>query len=109
MTTVPPEVKRLLAELAHPNRLPILIALEQRPRGATELAGDLELDLDAVNWALKRLRREGLVVIQRHAVMPSNIKFAIYATANRKWKGILTAASAVAATTANPATKRGGH
>jgi len=107
MTTVPPEVTQLLAELFHPNRLPILIALEERPRGATELAGDLDLNVDAVNWALKRLRQEGLVVIEREAMMPGKRRFAIYATTNRKWKGIMRAAAAVAATTTTPTTKRG--
>jgi len=97
----------LIAQLGlHDNRLPILIALEERPRGATQLAHDLGLNIDAVQWALKTLRKAGLVVVQEQGVTSNNSKFGIYATTNREWKGVVDALALVGKTKNRPKSKR---
>lgn len=93
----------LIAQLGlHANRLPILIALEERPRGATELAHDLGLDIDAAQWALKTLRKAGLIVVQEQGVTSNKSKFGIYATTNRGWTGVVDALALVARTKNKP-------
>lgn len=97
----------LIAQLGlHDNRLPILIALEERPRGATELAHDLGLDIDPVQWALKTLRKAGLVVVQEQGVTSNNSKFGIYATTNCGWTAVVDAVALVAKTKNSPKSKR---
>lgn len=107
MKPVPQNVMLLIAQLGlHDNRLPILIALEERPRGATELAHDLGLAIDAVQWALKTLRKAGLVVVQEHGITSNNSKFGIYATTNRGWTGVVDALALVAKTKNKPRSRR---
>jgi DNA-binding transcriptional ArsR family regulator len=107
MKPVPQNVMLLIAQLGlHDNRLPILIALEERPRGATELADDLELDIDPVQWALKTLRKAGLVAVQEQGITSNNNKFGIYATTNRGWTGVLDALALVTKTKNKPRSKR---
>jgi DNA-binding transcriptional ArsR family regulator len=58
---------RLLATLREPRRLRILLALEHRPRSAADLARDLKLSYQEVHWALKELRKGGLVAFGEDA------------------------------------------
>jgi DNA-binding transcriptional ArsR family regulator len=85
----------LLAHLAHPNRLPILIALEERPRSASELAADLDLDPEQVRWALRKLQAAELVDVIDRQPNTFNLVSAIYGARHRRWKGVLKALAAV--------------
>jgi DNA-binding transcriptional ArsR family regulator len=93
---VPPEVQRILAELDHPSRLPILLALEQCPRTAHELIDDLELGADRVHFAIKRLRASGLVTVVERRSTTYNLVANVYGTPFKGWATILEAVAAVA-------------
>jgi DNA-binding transcriptional ArsR family regulator len=94
---VPGEVLDILAELHHHSRLPILLALEQRPRTAQELAVDLGLTPDQVQFAIKLLRRSGLVTVLDSRPTTHNLLANVYATPFTGWSDVLASLSAVAA------------
>jgi DNA-binding transcriptional ArsR family regulator len=94
---VPPEVLRILAELDNPSRLPILLALEQRPCTARELEEALGLGPDRLQFALKLLRRSGLVTVVDRRKTTRNLVANVYDTPLKGWAGILKAVAAVAA------------
>lgn len=89
------EPDALRVALGYPNRLRILIALEERPRGATELATDLGLDGEQVRWAVRKLHAAELVDVVGHEPNTHNIVNAIYGTRHRRWKGVLRALDVV--------------
>jgi DNA-binding transcriptional ArsR family regulator len=100
MATVPPSVTLLLGELAHPVRLPVLLALEERPRSPSELAEDLGEPFHRVNHAVKSLARAGLVdmVRQERSVNAPNIYRRVYASRYSGWQQLADALQRIAAT-----------
>jgi predicted transcriptional regulator len=108
MEPLPDEtVLLLLGELAHPVRLPLLLALEERPRSPSELATDLDQPFHRVNHAVKALVAAGLVerVRQERSVNASNTYRSVYASRYRGWQGLVEALDHIAAT-ANPTAPR---
>jgi DNA-binding transcriptional ArsR family regulator len=93
------QAARLLAELRHPVRLPILLALEQRPRSPSELAEDLSEPFDRVNHALRALTAAGLVELVRHERVAgrTNLMRRVYASRYRGWDTLVAAMEAIAA------------
>ncbi len=94
---VPREVVDLFAALRHPLRLPILLALEDEPRTAAQLALALGAGADEVQYALKQLRAGGLVVAADHQPTRGTILAAVYAPAHRGWRDLVVAAQALLA------------
>ncbi|HMJ36090.1 MAG TPA: winged helix-turn-helix domain-containing protein [Baekduia sp.] len=88
----------LLAELGHPVRLPILLALEERPRSATELARDLDQPFDRVNHALRALAAAGVVELIRHEPVAdrTNLVRRVYASRYRGWNTLVAALEDIA-------------
>jgi DNA-binding transcriptional ArsR family regulator len=90
---------RLLAELRHPVRLPILLALEERPRSPTEMAEDLGEPFDRVNHAMRALASAGMIALIREepAAAAPNLLRRIYAVRYRGWAQLVEALEAIAA------------
>jgi predicted ArsR family transcriptional regulator len=88
----------MVVVLAHPNRLPILVALEQRPRSVQELADDLGLKLEPVKHAMKQLSSAELVEVVDTRGTANNLVTYIYGTSLRGWSSVVDALAAVAAT-----------
>jgi DNA-binding transcriptional ArsR family regulator len=59
---VPDDVARMLAVVREPRRLAILLSLEDQPRTAMEVSRALDLPYSTVDWAMKKLSAEGLIV-----------------------------------------------
>jgi DNA-binding transcriptional ArsR family regulator len=97
---VPPAVRRILAELDHPSRLPILLALEQHPQTAHELVDELGLGADQVQFAIRRLRGSGLVTVVERRATTYNLVANVYGTPLTGWTAILDAVAAVAGSAA---------
>jgi DNA-binding transcriptional ArsR family regulator len=55
----------LLAEIRHPVRLPILVALAQDHLSPSQLADRLDVPLDTVVYAVRALHRAGLIELVR--------------------------------------------
>jgi DNA-binding transcriptional ArsR family regulator len=55
----------LLAEIRHPVRLPILMALADQHRSPSQLAEHLDVPLDTVVYAVRALHRAGLIELVR--------------------------------------------
>jgi DNA-binding transcriptional ArsR family regulator len=100
MEPVPDVVMLLLGELAHPVRLPVLLALEQRPRSPSELAEDLGEPFHRVNHAVKALARAGLLemVRQERSVNAPNIYRRVYRSRYSGWPELADALGRIAAT-----------
>jgi DNA-binding transcriptional ArsR family regulator len=55
----------LLAEIRHPVRLPILVALAEEHLSPSQLAERLDVSLDTVVYAVRALHRAGLIELVR--------------------------------------------
>lgn len=93
---VPKAVQGVLKELGDPRRASILLALEQSPRTAREIADDLGIDGDAVQYALKRLRTCGLITVVESRKISERQATSVYATTRDGWAKILESIAAVA-------------
>jgi DNA-binding transcriptional ArsR family regulator len=93
-------VARMLAELRHPVRLPILLALEERPRSASEMAADLDEAFDRVNHAMRALAAAGMIelVRQEPAESAPNLLRRVYASRYRGWHALVETLEAIVAT-----------
>jgi DNA-binding transcriptional ArsR family regulator len=100
---VPDSVTLLLGELAHPVRLPVLLALEERPRSPSELAEELGEPFHRVNHAVKALARAGLLdmIRQERSVNAPNIYRRVYASRYCGWQQLAEALERIAATAAD--------
>lgn len=96
---------RMLAELRHPVRLPILLALEERPRSASELADELDEPFDRVNHAMRALAAAGMIelVRQEPALASPNLLRRVYASRYRGWPTLVQTLEAIVATAGEPA------
>ncbi len=95
--TIPVRSAHLLTVLKDPLRLRILLALEERPRSAAELARDLELPYDKVNWAMKALARGRLAELERAEPAPNGQTIQkVYAVRHRGWVGVIGALEVIA-------------
>jgi predicted transcriptional regulator len=84
--------------MSHPNRLPILIALEARPRTAKELVDELGLKPDPVRHAIKQLVTANLIeVVAEQRTGTKNLVGLVYGTRLTGWAAILSAVHRVAA------------
>jgi DNA-binding transcriptional ArsR family regulator len=92
------EAAALLAELRHPVRLPILLALEERPRSPTEMAEDLGEPFDRVNHAMRAMAAARLIALVREepAVAAPNLMRRIYAVRYQGWQRLVEALEAIA-------------
>jgi DNA-binding PadR family transcriptional regulator len=94
-------VQRTLAALAHPIRLPILLALEQRPRTQNELVADLqdpgdqEISSATVKFALSQLRGAGLIEVVDERPTSTTLRAWVYATSRPGWRRLLKALESV--------------
>jgi DNA-binding transcriptional ArsR family regulator len=97
---VPDQAARMLAELRHPVRLPILLALEERPRSASELAEDLGEAFDRVNHAMRALAAAGLIelVRQEPAEAAPNLLRRVYGSRYSGWHTLVETLEAIVAT-----------
>jgi DNA-binding transcriptional ArsR family regulator len=97
--TIPVRSAHLLTVLKDPLRLRILLALEQCPRSAAELARDLGLPYDKVNWAMKALARGRLAELERAEPAPNGQTIQkVYAVRHSGWETLLPALERIAAT-----------
>jgi hypothetical protein len=88
---VPDAVALLVGELTHPVRLPVLLALEERPRSPSELADDLGQPFHRINHAVKALATAGLLVLirQERSTNAPNIYRRVYGTRHRGWQQLV--------------------
>jgi DNA-binding transcriptional ArsR family regulator len=100
MEPVPDSVTLLLGELAHPVRLPVLLALEERPQSPSEVAEALGEPFHRVNHAVKALARAGLLdmVRQERSDNAPNIYRRVYASHYSGWQQLADALGRIAAT-----------
>jgi DNA-binding transcriptional ArsR family regulator len=97
--TISARSARLLTVLKDPLRLAILLALEERPRSSAELARDLDLPYDKVNWAMKSLAGGRLAELARSEPAPNGQTMQkVYAARHRGWAALVPALDAIAAT-----------
>jgi DNA-binding transcriptional ArsR family regulator len=91
---------RVLKELAHPVRLPILLVLKDRPLSASEMAEALDQPFDRVNHAMRALAAAGLIVpVRREAPANApNLLRRVYGPNYTGWEGLVEAVEAIAAT-----------
>jgi DNA-binding transcriptional ArsR family regulator len=96
------EAARMLAELRHPVRLPILLALEERPRSASEMAEDLGEAFDRVNHAMRALAAAGLIELLRQepAEAAPNLLRRVDDTRYTGWDTLVATLEAIVATSA---------
>jgi DNA-binding transcriptional ArsR family regulator len=94
------QAARMLAELRHPVRLPILLALEESPRSASELAVELGEAFDRVNHAMRALAGAGMIelVRQEPAEAAPNLLRRVYASRYRGWPALVATLEAIVAT-----------
>lgn len=94
------QAAKMLAELRHPVRLPILLALEESPRSASELAVELGEAFDRVNHAMRALAGAGMIelVRQEPAEAAPNLLRRVYATRYRGWPALVETLEAIVAT-----------
>jgi DNA-binding transcriptional ArsR family regulator len=95
---VPDSILDLLAQLPHPVRLPILLALEEQPRSTSELAALLDVPFDRVDHAVRMLLRVGLLTrVRSEPTSPdANTLRRVYRTRHSGWPGVLAALRLVA-------------
>jgi predicted transcriptional regulator len=98
MPNVPSESAHLLSAVCNPVRLPILLALEERPRSSADLARDLGLPYDSVNYAVKAMAKAGLVEVVSEGVTRTNLMHRVYAVNYSGWSALVTALGAIVAT-----------
>lgn len=97
--TMSPRSAHLLTVLKDPVRLRILMALEASPRSATQLAQDLGMPYDKVNWAIKSLAQGGLAELRRSEPGPTGQTIQkVYGTCHSGWAGLPPLLDAIAAT-----------
>jgi DNA-binding transcriptional ArsR family regulator len=96
---------RMLAELRHPVRLPILLALEERPRSASDLVEVLDEPFDRVNHAMRALSAAGMIELVREepAQASPNLLKRVYASRYRGWPTLVATLEAIVATAGEPA------
>jgi predicted transcriptional regulator len=82
--------------LGHPNRLLILIALEERPRTLQELIANLGLKPDPARHAIKQLSAAELVYVAEERRALGNFVGHVYGTSCRGWSQVMDAVAAVA-------------
>jgi DNA-binding transcriptional ArsR family regulator len=93
-----PRSARLLAVLKDPVRLTILMELEQQPRSAAEMARDLGMPYDKVNWAMRSLAQGGLAEVRSAEPGPSGQTIQkVYGTRHSGWAGLPPVLDAIAA------------
>lgn len=94
-----PRSAQLLTVLKDPLRLTILMALEQRPRSPTELARDLGMPYDKVNWAMRSLAAGGLAELRSAEPGPSGQTIQkVYAARHSGWGQLPPVLDAIAST-----------
>jgi DNA-binding transcriptional ArsR family regulator len=95
---------RILAALRHPVRMPILLALEERPRSASEMAEDLDEAFDRVNHAMRALATAGLIelVRQEPALSSPNLLRRVYGSRYRGWRTLVETLETIVATGEEP-------
>ena len=97
--TITARSAHLLTVLKDPLRLRILMALEHEPRSAAELARDLELPYDKVNWAMKSLAHGRLTELCRSEPGPTGQTIQkVYSARHSGWSSLLPVLDAIAAT-----------
>jgi DNA-binding IclR family transcriptional regulator len=97
--TIPVRSAHLLTVLKDPLRLRILLALEQRPRSSAELARELELPYDKVNWAMKALARGRLAQLERAEPAPNGQTIQkVYGPRHQGWETLVPALERIAET-----------
>jgi DNA-binding transcriptional ArsR family regulator len=102
--TISTRSAHLLTVLKDPLRLRILLALEERPRSSAQLARDLGLPYDKVNWAMKSLARGRLTKVARSEPAPSGQTIQkIYVARHTGWAALVPALETIAATAADEA------
>ena len=77
----------LLAEIRHPVRLPILLALSDDQLSPSQLAERLDVPLDTVVYAVRALYRAGLIDLVRvePAGVGENTVRRVYRSLRRDW------------------------
>jgi DNA-binding transcriptional ArsR family regulator len=94
-----PRSAHLLKVLKDPIRLTILMELEHRPRSAAEMARDLDMAYDKVNWAMRSLASGGLAEVRSAEPGPSGQTIQkVYGTRHCGWTGLPPVLDAIAAT-----------
>jgi DNA-binding transcriptional ArsR family regulator len=97
--TLSPRSAHLLTILKDPLRLRILMELERTPRSATQLARDMGMPYDKVNWAIRSLAQGGLADLQSARPGPSGQTIQkVYAARHSGWSDLLPVLDAIAAT-----------
>jgi DNA-binding transcriptional ArsR family regulator len=98
------QAAHILAELRHPVRMPILLALEERPRSASEMAEELGEAFDRVNHAMRALAAAGLIELVRHerAGPSPNLLRRVYGSRYRGWRTLVQTLEAIVASGERP-------
>jgi DNA-binding transcriptional ArsR family regulator len=91
---IPEDVGRIIVALGHPNRLPILMTLEEKPCTLAELVEETAISLGAVKHALKVLTVAGLVSVREDRAGRNLTRF-VYSARGQGWRTILAAVEAV--------------
>ena len=81
----------LLAEIRHPIRLPILLALADDHLSPSQLAERLDVPLDTVVYAVRALHRAGLIELVRvePAGVGENTVRRVYRSLRRDWHRVV--------------------
>jgi DNA-binding transcriptional ArsR family regulator len=86
MSSISPNLTRLLRAIKHPVRLPILLALVQQEAGASELARRFDVSFDTVNHALTELRKAGFIeLVRTEPIVGSSLERRIYRSLRSDW------------------------
>ena len=85
------QVGSLLAEIRHPVRLPILVALADEHLSPSQLADRLKVPLDTVVYAVRALHRAGLIELVRvePAGVGENTVRRVYRSLRRDWHRVV--------------------
>jgi DNA-binding transcriptional ArsR family regulator len=95
----------MIVALGHPNRLPILIALEAEPRTISELVDATGIGREPVKHAIKILAAAGLVEV-KESIQDKNLVRHVYSTPGRGWRTILDALTTVSESIADSRARR---
>jgi DNA-binding transcriptional ArsR family regulator len=100
----------LLAEIRHPIRLPILVALSEEHLSPSQLADRLNVPLDTVVYAVRALHRAGLIELVRvePAGVGENTVRRVYRTLRRDWHRVVEVLSDFLPQDASPKASGGG-
>ena len=81
----------LLAEIRHPVRLPILVALADEHLSPSQLSDRLDVPLDTVVYAVRALHRAGLIELVRvePAGVGANTVRRVYRTVRHDWHRVV--------------------